>query len=152
VRFAKIIGMAALAAGLVFSGTAVANAAEQGDGVVALAQPPAGMKRAVPVAPGEVRPFAGSFTWTADWSVRLTSRTWYQNSGNTTIYSYMNCSGDPYISGYVIKLSGRESVWYGCNGTYYYTWGGVSSGNKNFVLTKSNDGRYIQGNGTTYYP
>jgi hypothetical protein len=114
--------------------------------------PPPGMEQAKRVDAPPVGTLAGSFNWTASLRYRLYSRVWYQNAGNTTIYSYMDCSGDPYISGYVIRLSGRESVWYGCNGWYVYSWGGVGPGYKQFVITKANDGRYINGRGTTYYP
>jgi hypothetical protein len=114
--------------------------------------PPPGMAQAQPVDTPSVGTLTRSFPWGASLKYRLPSRVWHQNAGNTTIYSNMNCSSDPNISGYVIQLSDREAVWYRCNRWYVYTWRGVPAGNKQFVITKANDGRYIHGTGRTYYP
>jgi hypothetical protein len=117
------------------------------------ASSPQGVAYAVPVKAGDPVALAGQFDWNVSFKYRVYSRVWYQNAGNTKIVAYFNCSGDPYIAGVYVQLSGRgENVFWRCDQWLEYTWLGVGSGNKQFVVTKADDGRYISGSGTTYYP
>jgi hypothetical protein len=102
----------------------------------------------------------GSFDWTVDFTVKLSSRTYTTTAaGNHSIRSNMTtCSGP--TSSYTIEVV-RERTFgdaffgkktYSCGVNQTKTWSTDARGNYHFDLEKANNGFHFKGSGTTTYP
>ena len=153
--WARVIGTLILSIGVTFLSLQSANAA--------IPQPPPGPQAPTITATSAVgsqiaaAPTA-NFSWTADFSVNLQSRSFSTGAGHVVINANIGCDGNVTMKYFYIQLWVNGSaiqgqIPYQCGvGTLQYTWTNVPAGTAHFNLLKQNDGDYSTGSGVTYYP
>jgi hypothetical protein len=102
----------------------------------------------------------GSFNWSADFTVKLSSRTYTTTSSGThTIRSYMTTWNGPTYT-YTVEVV-RERLFggaffdkktYNCFRNQTKSWSTDARGDYHFELEKANNGFHFKGSGTTTYP